>query len=207
MGTSDQISNISFTSPVYFDLIDTDNNTEVTTEVIECSGHILGTINIPSSNASFSYRLRGNDTSGRSFSLILPMAPVTFKEPSIEVTILTPTPVTIAKGVYSIVRYSFRNTNKGLSPLIVNLWSDIAYPVADIQYPDGQLVSLGPLETKEISITIRPDSSVADNTTFNITLSIKESCMNKTKAVSSLGIIKCKLIECIIDNDYLCFSN
>ena len=182
MGISDQISNISFASPVYLDLIDADNDTYASTEVVECYGHIFGSITIPSSNVSYRYGLRGTDTLGESFSLILPNAPVTFEDPSFEVTILT----TSVYTAYSTVKISFANTKKGPSPLTIDFHCTISYPIANVQYPDGQSVSLGPLETKEISITVRLDSSVVDDVAFNMTLIATESCANKTKTIRVL---------------------
>ena len=185
LGISDQISNISFASPMYFDLIDADNNTYATTEVVECSGHIFGSITIPSSNMSYRYGLRGTNTLGESFSLTLPNAPVTFEDPNFEVTILT-TSVYTAKEAYSTVKFSFANAKKGPSPLTIDFHCKISYPIADVQYPDGQSVSLGPLETKEISISVRLDSSAIDDVAFNMTLIATESCMNKTKTIHAL---------------------
>ena len=194
LGTSDQISLISFASPVYFDLIDADDNMVASTQVIECSGHIFGSITIPSSNVAMGYRyqLRGTDTAGKSFSLILPHAPVTFEEPDFEVSVVTASPVPVTKGAHSTVKYSFKNTKKGPDPLIINFEGTVAHPVTDIQYPDGQSVSLGPMETKEVSISVQADSGVADDTTFNMALSATESCTNQTKTASFMGIVKSK---------------
>ena len=195
LGTSDETSLISFASPIYFDLIDADNNMVASTQVIECSGHIFGSITIPSSNVTmgYRYRLRGTDIAGKSFSLILPMhAPVTIEEPDFEVSVVTASPVPVTKGAYSTVKYSFKNTKKGPDPLIINFEGTVAHPVTDIQYPDGQSVSLGPMETKEVSVSVQADSGVADDTTFNMALSATESCTNQTKTASFMGIVKSK---------------
>ena len=190
------ISHISFASPVYFDLVDADDTMLASTQVIECSRskHIFGSITIPSSNVAmgYRYRLRGTDTARQSFSIVLLHAPVTFEEPDFEVSVVTASPVPVAKRAHSTVNYSFRNTKKNPSLLTIYFQTTVVYPVTDIQYPDGQSVSLGPMEAKEVSISVQADSSVADDTTFNMALSAIESCTNQTKTASFMGIAKSK---------------